>query len=255
MPRRTKTVAALSVGLTIAAGATWGNAMASTGNSARQPELSATAQQVKKGGTDAASCVQLKSGSQPGTYLAAPGGTKGKAVPLDPKLLAKLRAAAAKAPGGGKVCFAEPGGDDRLAVLAKKLGASDDQILAALADVKVKVLAKGGTLDSEAAVQIFAHDLGIGEAKARALLATFTDQSAQSPKIAKPGVGKLQYSNDFVAQLAKKLGLSQAKVDGALKQKSPKDEAGLAKALGVGENKLKLALQGDGQVPAGPAKK
>ncbi|MFI6566080.1 hypothetical protein [Streptomyces sp. NPDC050534] len=255
MRRRTKTVAALSVALTIGAGATWGNAMASTGNSARQPEPSATAQQVKKGGTDAAPCVQLKPGGQPGSYLVASGGTKAKAVSLDPTLLAKLRAAVAKAPHGGKVCFAEPAGDDRLAVLAKKLGVSDDQILAALADVKAKVLAKGGTLDSEAAVQIFAHDLGISEAKARALLAAFTDQSAQSPKFTKPGVGELRYSNDFVRLLAVKLGLSQAKVEGALKQTSPKDEAGLAKVLGVGENKLKLALQGDGQLPAGLTKK
>jgi biotin operon repressor len=134
-------------------------------------------------------------------------------------------------PGGLRLQGIRPGFDQ----LADKLGVSEDDLRAALEDIR----ADHDELRDEFASEL-ADALGIDQSKVTAAL----DKVRPDPPD-RPARPHLRAPTEIASALAKELGLSSDKVRSALEQQrggfhAPGD---LAKALGVSEDKLRAAFE------------
>src|SRR3954467_5028760 len=146
-------------------------------------------------------------------------------------------------PGPGKHGF-RGGPRQDLADAAKKLGVSQDKLLAALKNLRDDRKAKADDFRA-AFAKALSKQLGVPEAKVEAAL----DQRAAD----RPGKRKLRRDgrrgdmrDAFAKQLAAELGIDAAKVRSALDDQhksGPPGLSALATKLGVSEAKLRDALQ------------
>jgi hypothetical protein len=157
-------------------------------------------------------------------------------------------------PGPGKHGF-RGGPRQDLADAAKKLGVSQDKLLAALKNLRDD---RKGKIDDlrDAFAKALAKQLGIPESKVDSALA----KRGPDKKLKRDG-HRGDMRAEFAKQLAAKLGITEAKVRSALDAQhklGPADLSALATKLGVTEAKLRDALQslrpGPGPRPGGPGK-
>jgi hypothetical protein len=149
-------------------------------------------------------------------------------------------------PGGGRAGFHGFRGGPRqdLADAAKKLGVSQDKLLAALKNLRDD---RKGKIDDlrDAFAQALAKQLGIPESKVESALDKRAGDRQGGRKLKRDGHrGDMRAA--FAKQLAAKLGITEAKVRAALDAQhkaGPADLSALATKLGVTEAKLRDALQ------------
>jgi len=164
-------------------------------------------------------------------------------------------------PGPGKHGF-RGGPRQDLADAAKKLGVSQDKLLAALKNLRDD---RKGKIDDlrDAFAQALAKQLGIPESKVESALDKRAGDRQGGRKLKRDG-HRGDMRDAFAKQLAAKLGITEAKVRSALDAQrkagppGPPDLGALATKLGVTEAKLRDALQslrpGPGPRPGGPGK-
>jgi hypothetical protein len=149
-------------------------------------------------------------------------------------------------PGPGKPGF-RGGPRQDLADAAKKLGVSEDKLLAALKKLRDDNKGKADDL-RQAFATALAKQLGIPESKVEAALDKRAGDRQGKRKLRKDG-RRGDMRDAFAKQLAAKLGIDAAKVRSALDdqhkngQPGPPDLGALATKLGVTEAKLRDALQ------------
>ena len=163
-------------------------------------------------------------------------------------------------PGPGKHGF-RGGPRQDLADAAKKLGVSQDKLLAALKNLRDD---RKGKVDDlrDAFATALAKQLGIPESKVESALDKRAGDRQGGRKLKRDG-RRGDMRDAFAKQLAAKLGITEAKVRSALDAQrkagppGPPDLSALATKLGVTEAKLRDALQslrpGPGPRPGGPA--
>ncbi len=149
-------------------------------------------------------------------------------------------------PGPGKHRF-RGGPRQELADAAKKLGVSEDKLLAALKNLRDD--RKGKIDDLRAAfAKALATQLGIPESKVESALDKRAGDRQGGRKLKRDG-HRGDVRDAFAKQLAAKLGTTEAKVRAALDAQhkagppGPPDLSALATKLGVTEAKLRDALQ------------
>jgi biotin operon repressor len=164
-------------------------------------------------------------------------------------------------PGPGKHGF-RGGPRQDLADAAKKLGVSQDKLLAALKNLRDD---RKGKVDDlrDAFATALAKQLGIPESKVEGALDKRGADRQGGRKLKRDG-RRGDMRDAFAKQLAAKLGITEAKVRSALDAQrkagppGPPDLSALATKLGVTEAKLRDALQslrpGPGPRPGGPGK-
>jgi hypothetical protein len=158
-------------------------------------------------------------------------------------------------PGPGKHGF-RGGPRQDLADAAKKLGVSQDKLLAALKNLRDD---RKGKIDDlrDAFAQALAKQLGIPESKVESALDKRAGDRQGGRKLKRDGRrGDMRAA--LAKQLAAKLGTTEAKVRAALDAQhkaglpGPPDLSALATKLGVSEAKLRDALQSLRPGPGGP---
>jgi len=155
-------------------------------------------------------------------------------------------------PGPGKHGF-RGGPRQDLADAAKKLGVSQDKLLAALKDLRDD---RKGKIDDlrDAFAKALAKQLGIPESKVESALDKRVRDRQGGRKLKRDG-HRGDMRAEFAKQLAAKLGITEAKVRSALDAQhkvGPADLSALATKLGVTEAKLRDALQSLRPRMAGP---
>jgi biotin operon repressor len=135
---------------------------------------------------------------------------------------------------------------EALADAAKKLGVSEDKLIAALQKLRDE---RKGSMDAlrTAFAKQLAAQLGISESKVEAALDKRVGDRMDRRKLRRDG-RRGDMRDAFAKQLATKLGLDAAKVRAALDashkdRPGPPDLSALASKLGVSEAKLRDALQ------------
>jgi hypothetical protein len=161
-------------------------------------------------------------------------------------------------PGPGKHGF-RGGPRQDLADAAKKLGVSEDKLLAALKKLRDDNKGKVDDL-RDAFAKALAKQLGVPESKVESALDKRGADRRGGRKLKRDG-HRGDMRAEFAKQLAAKLGITEAKVRSALDDQhkvGPADLSALATKLGVTEAKLRDALQslrpGPGPRPGGPGK-
>ena len=155
-------------------------------------------------------------------------------------------------PGPGKHGF-RGGPRQELADAAKKLGVSQDKLLAALKKLRADNKGKADDL-RDAFAKALAKQLGISESKVETALDKRGGDRQGGRKLRRDG-HRGDMRDAFAKQLAAKLGIDAAKIRSALdaQHKSgppgPPDLSALATKLGVSEAKLRDALQSLRPVP------
>jgi hypothetical protein len=149
-------------------------------------------------------------------------------------------------PGPGKHGF-RGGPRQALADAAKKLGVSEDKLLAALKTLRDDRKGKADDL-RDAFAKALAKQLGVPESKVSAALDERAADRQGGRKLKRDG-RRGDMRDAFAKQLAAKLGVDAAKVRSALDDQhksgppGPPDLGALATRLGVSEAKLRDALQ------------
>src|SRR5215212_7495419 len=149
-------------------------------------------------------------------------------------------------PGPGKHGF-RGGPRQDLADAAKKLGVSQDKLLAALKNLRDDRKGKADDL-RDAFAKALAKQLGIPESKVESALDKRAGDRQGGRKLKRDG-RRGDMRDVFAKQLAAKLGTTEAKVRAALDAQheagppGPPDLSALATKLGVTEAQLRAALQ------------